>query len=195
MIKAFTQDIQRIIEVTPVQDVSGEVIQAKLYLDGCYKGLANTIRPEEDSAQVLLDLNNSASSKEPITATVHGKYRFDDGYTKLKQKTVHVSASSTQTKTISFDPQDYNEFRVLFNNSFVDVKGVTVLKRQYKVTSGIVVGGQAQEKIAVPCDFRRFVPAPDYHIIFVAEDTGVIGRDMLSLFANDGYGFEGCETE
>jgi len=189
MIQAFTHDIKRLIEVTPVQNVGGEVILAKVYLDGDYKGIANTVRPEEDSGQVLLELQNDIAGSQDINIIIYGKNRFEETYTQLKQQMVSVPGSSVVSETISFDPQDYDEFNVEFGGNSVDVNSVTVLKRQYETVEGLVIGGQANEKIVVPCDFRRFAPDEDYHIVFVAEGTGVVGRELLHLFAKDGYSF------
>lgn len=193
MIKAFTQDIKRIIEVIPVQDVSGEPIYAKLYLDGCYQGIANTVRPDEDSAQVIITADNTTGTPVDTTLTIYGKYRFQSAFNQLEQTTVTINPGSNIKKTVAFNPEDYDEFKTSLGTP-INLNSIEILKRQYQTVDGIVIGGKAKEAIAVPCDFRRFEPDEDYSIVFVAEQTGVIARDILSLFANDGYSFDGCQN-
>lgn len=196
MIQAYTHDIRRNIKVTPVQDVEGEPILAKIYLDGCFKGIANTVGPDPDSAQVILSVSNSTDASIVMSVTVFGKERFSGDYTQIYQQPVNVESSVTGTeKIVTFDPTDYDDFKASIDLNGIIMESLSITQRQFASIEGLAIGGKAGQEIVVPCDFRQFEPDEDYTIVFIAEESGVIAKDILTLFAKDGYSFEVCQIE
>lgn len=187
-IKAYTEDIQRGISVTPTVDITGQTVLAKVYKDGVYVGIANTVRPDPETSTATLNITNANAGALNRIVTILAKYRHETVYTSIKQQTINV-APGTANYEVSYDQKDKEDVKLEINESALTlVNSVSLEQAQFNDLVGLVVGGAANEEVVIPCDFRRFEAGSDYSLVFVAANYGVIGRDVLILFDKDGYG-------
>ena len=185
--KGYTSDIQRAISITPKVDVTGQVILAKVYKNGEYIGLANTVKPDPDEASAILSITNTGAT-ENVTVTINAKMRHEDTYAQVTQEVLSV-VNGTNEYTITYDQKNNEDVEAVVSAIGANcvVNSIKVQQSQFHDLNGVVIGGPAEQEIAVPCDFRPFEAGDDYTIVFVATDYGVIGKDILLLFAEDGY--------
>lgn len=190
-VKAYTEDIQRAISVTPTVDITGQTVLAKVYKDGEYAGIANTVKPEPATASAVLSINNGGAGAEQVTVTILTKYRHEEEYTEVHSEVIDVAVGSAEYE-VTYDQQDKEDVKAVLSDIGANcvVESLSVQQSQFTDLEGIVVGGAADEEVVIPCDFRDFEPGDDYSIVFVASNYGVIGRDVLILFGKDGYELE-----
>jgi len=199
MISAFTHDVKRSIEATPSEDITGLTVLAKVYQETdegiVYKGIANTVKPDPETAKVTLNVSNTNGASEDLLVTVRAKYRYEDAYTQVAEETLSIAVSAGADYEVAFDMGDYDDVQVeiLTVPSGVHIINHQVDKSQFSSLVGVVVGGGAEEAVVIPCDFRAF-EAGEYSIVFVAEGYGVIGRDILVVYGADGYSDDTVES-
>ena len=190
--KAYNSDLRRVVEVTPEIDVSGRIILAKVFEDGTLCGVANAVKPDMTSVSIDLTINNQTLSAQSLVVTTSGRKIDGGSLEQIDQQTISVF-SGTTTHTLSIDHTGYVDLRV----SVSRVGEVSVSVEEISVSSGIltdlegvVVGGIAGEVIAIPCDFTPFVASDNYSLVIEAVGIGLIGKDRLIIFDDDGYTVE-----
>lgn len=186
MIKAYKPDIRRVITTTPKVDVTAETILAKVYKSGEYQGIANTVRPDPEEATANLNITNGGGGAKDVVVKVLTKYRYEDEFTEILTETISVAVGTADYQVL-YDQEDKEDVKVLIDSvGNCLINSLDVQQSQFNELEGLIVGGSADEPIDIPCDFRRFEPGDDYTIVFEASNYGVIGRDIMILFANDG---------
>ena len=189
-IKAHIQDISRVVSVTPPFDVTGQLITAHVYKDGDYMGVAKTVKPDVSSA-VKMNISNNGGGLEAIRIRVLAKLRYQENYTEVANEFINIEVG-TGDYEVRFDQEDKINIRVEFSDVGANlfVNSFNVESKQYTSIEGLVVGGEAGVEVAVPCDFRGFEPGDEYSLVFVAENYGVLAKEILIIYDGGGYGFE-----
>lgn len=189
MVKAYNRDMQRIVNVTPSLDCEDALIFAKVFgKDGGLIGIVNHVPVDPKQKRVRVDLLNAGDETQNITVMVHGKNQNDRGYLDTVATEPVTIEPGPKEVDITFDSSMFRSFKVTIQG------GEQVYAEQIRIESvervevpGAVTGGPADDPVPVGCNFFGVPSGDHYSIVFEAEGVGVIGRDRLLIYDEDGY--------
>lgn len=197
MVKGFINDIQRLVEITPTQDCTDQIIFADVYdrVTGDFIRTVNQVQVAAEQNRYVVGVkNNNAPTQESFTVAISGRDLNADAWVLIRED-VHNTTEAEETVAGVFDSQAYRDYKIEVtagSNVTVVTSTIELVDRGFDPT-GVVVGDSAGVKLVVPCDFRGLDPGDHYSIVFVAENVGVVARDILLVFGGDGFQIEEVE--
>lgn len=182
---AYQQDQRRLISAVPIENIEGMVVLAEVYdSEGVFIGIANAVKPEPETASVVMTIQNGSVEPVDITVNILGKMRYEHSelYTPITSEIITAKVDQGKEYVINFNMLDYDDIKVETSGwaNYVHLLSQKIEKSQFTSLDGIVVGGDGLVQVTVPCDFRFLKPG-EYVLLFNVESYGIIGEDVLVI--------------
>ena len=198
MIKAYNTDIKRLVTITPGQDVTGRVIWASVYFGDRFVKTVNNVVPALTRTYATVVGRNNGGEPQGITLRVEGRFLNQTDWNVINEwNTVLDPGEVFETIRRQYDRTGYRDVQVKLSGvgEDVEISEYYLSKSDVEIQDGLVLGGDAGEEVVIPCDFTGLAPASGYTLVFEAQDIGVVGKDMLIVYNEDGYTFDTDEED
>lgn len=199
MIKAFNTDQQRLIEIKPTQDVTGRIIWASVFFNEMFVKTVNSVVPSLTKRYLSATALNPTDTALSLSISLYGRVVNSPDWELISTFVASYLPGANEAETVQFeyDRQGYDHFEVMVDtiDEGLLLQGLRLMSDDVEIKEGLVIGKGIGEEIVVPCNFKDLTPSDKYSIVFEAQGVGVIGKDRLLLFNEDGYTFTAEEED